>query len=87
MNFWLSDPRTKQPSVSLTMLTVTFVTFLVTSILQMLGKGTSPAGLTEMFGITAGLYFGRRFTDASGRVLEAPPSAPSTVTSATHKES
>ena len=62
MQLWLIDPKTKESSVSLSMLVITFVTTLVAAGLHMTGKVTDTSILTEMFYANCALYFGRRFS-------------------------
>lgn len=62
MQLWITDPKTKEPSVSLSLLIVTFVGTLVAAGLQMAGKIESTSIMTEMFYGNVALYFGRKFT-------------------------
>jgi len=62
MTLWLSDPKTKEPSVSLSMLVLTFVGTLAAASLHMAGKVENVSCMTELFYANVALYFGRRFT-------------------------
>lgn len=74
MTLFLTDPKSKAPSVSLTLLVVSFVALLVASTFHISGVTQNTSSLTELFGITASLYFGRRFQDKSGNALDASSS-------------
>ena len=70
MEPYLTDPRTKEKSVSLTMLILALLLVLVANILQ-LAKVTEDIGSSmELFYAAAGLYWGRKFTSAKGESLE-----------------
>lgn len=59
---WLKDPaNNNQPSVSLTLLVITFIVTLVTKILEMLGVLVSSEILNEVMYSFVALYLGRRF--------------------------
>jgi len=65
----IKDPKGDQaPSVSLTMMLVTFIVLLVAAGLEMAGKVKGTSIILEAFWGTAGLYFGRKFT-ARGQVI------------------
>lgn len=70
MNLWIADPKSKEPSVSLTLLTLSFVALLVASTVHLAGLTDNTSSLTELFVTTAGLYFGRKFTTKSGNAIE-----------------
>jgi hypothetical protein len=57
---YLPDPKDGKPSVSLTMLGISFVTVLGFSISSVLEYTKEPGPLMELFYATAALYFGRR---------------------------
>lgn len=69
MNFWLRDPKTKEKSVSLSLMFISFVALLVASTFHLSGVTDNTSSLTELFGICTGLYFGRRFQGKSGNAL------------------
>lgn len=74
---YLTDPKTKEKSVSLTLMLVSFILALVAGGLEMAGlvKGTSIS--LELFWGTAGLYFGRKFTTRGQSVgVEAATAEP-----------
>lgn len=62
MQLWISDPKTKEPSVSLSMLVLTFVATLVAAALNMAEIVKDTSCMTELFYANVALYFGRRFT-------------------------
>lgn len=62
MQLWITDPKTKEASVSLTLLIVTFVGALVASGLQCFGVIDNTGMAPELFYGNVALYFGRRFT-------------------------
>lgn len=68
---WLKDPKTSEKSVSLTMLTVSFVSVIGCSFAQIFGylDGTGP--LMELFYATTALYFGRRVKFGKGEISES----------------
>jgi len=70
MQLWVVDPKTKESSVSLTLLSVSFLAIVVASVLHMSGVIEQTSSLTELFYATAGLYFGRRFQGKSGNSIE-----------------
>lgn len=61
MNLWVTDPKTKEQSVSLSMLMVSFVALLVACALNMAEIIKDTSSLTELFFANVALYFGRRF--------------------------
>jgi len=62
MQLWISDPKTKEPSVSLSMLCVSFVAALVAMGLHMAKVIDDTSVATELLYSTTALYFGRRFS-------------------------
>ena len=70
MNFkvWINDPKLKEPSISLTLMLISFTLVVTGCILEMLGKVKGISSLPELFYATAGLYFGRRF-NIGGKVI------------------
>ena len=60
--FWVVDPRTKEISVSLTLLMITFLGSIVACGLEMAGKIESTSSIVELFYATTALYFGRRMS-------------------------
>ena len=71
MNLFITDPKTKEQSVSLSMLVITFLAALVASGLQMAGKIESVGSINELFYASAGLYWSRKFTSSKNETLEA----------------
>lgn len=65
------DPKQKEPSVSLTMLLISFIIVLIAAGLEMAGKVKGTSVTLELFWGTAGLYFGRRTSLFSKNVIES----------------
>lgn len=60
MKIWIKDPKTGEPSVSLTLLMVSFIAILIASFMN-IADFTSKFGLLqEVFYSMVGLYFLRR---------------------------
>lgn len=59
---YLIDPKTNKPSVTLTLMLISFGLLTVGSIAMILGKVDSIGALLEVYIANATLYFGRRFT-------------------------
>lgn len=57
---YLKDPTTQLPSVSLTLLGISFIVVLGFSVATALEYVKDPGPLTELFYACAALYFGRR---------------------------
>lgn len=68
---WVRDPKTKEKSVSLTLLMVSFLAIIVCSVAHVFGKLDSTGPLLELFYATAALYFGRRVNFKRGELDEA----------------
>jgi len=70
MVLYAKDPKNGQYSVSLTILWISVVYLLTMGVLQALGKVQDVNVAMEFFGISSGLYFGRRvnFTKDSAQV-------------------
>lgn len=75
MALWLSDPKTKESSVSLTLMVISFVVLLVASTLHIAQLTDNTSSLTELFYATAGLYFGRKFQGKSGNIVDTETKA------------
>lgn len=59
--FYFNDPKTKEPSVSLSFVLIAFIVVLFGSVANVLGYvEKEPGPLMELFYATAALYFGRR---------------------------
>lgn len=58
---WIADPKTKEGSISLTLLMVTFIAALVACGLEVAGVIKSTSSIVELFYANVALYFGRRF--------------------------
>jgi hypothetical protein len=72
---FIIDPRTKEPSVSLSMLVISFLGVLIASGLEMSGKVENTSILMEAFYASAGLYWGRKFQGKSGNNIETETKA------------
>jgi hypothetical protein len=59
---WVRDPKDDAPSVSLTVLVVSLIYLVTMGALQALGKIQDVGIATEFFGVSSGLYFGRRLS-------------------------
>lgn len=59
---WLKDPKTKEESISLTLLVVSFIAVLVSGTFQVIGRLESTGPFTELLYSFVALYWGRRFT-------------------------
>jgi hypothetical protein len=69
--WYLRDPVKKQPSVSLTMMLISFMFYLFT-LVNKFGKWFSDVdGAAQLLLITAGLYFGRSFAGGKGKATLA----------------
>lgn len=67
MNIYAEDPnKPGYKSVSLTILWISVVYLITMGILQALGKVPDTIMAMEFFGISSGLYFGRRVQFKSG---------------------
>lgn len=59
---WITDPKTKESSVSLTILILFTVCNVVAAFLQVFGKVSTVSVFPEMFYSSVALYFGRRLS-------------------------
>lgn len=57
---WLNDPKTKEKSVSLTILVYSFILLIVVGVFQVLNKVATTGPFSELFYSSVALYFGRR---------------------------
>ena len=69
---WMDDPKTKEPSVSLTMLVVSFTGVLIAAGLHMADIVKDTSIMTEIFYANVALYFGRRFS-MGGKTFSSDP--------------
>lgn len=74
MNLYCRDPKTQEPSVSLTILWLSVIYLITMGVLTALGKINETNVAMEFFGMSAGLYFGRRFNINKGSVEVQPTS-------------
>jgi hypothetical protein len=72
MTLWIKDPKTKEASVSLSLMVISFTALLAASTLHLAKLTENTSSLTELFVTTAGLYFGRRFQTKSGNSIDSP---------------
>lgn len=63
----ISDPKTGEKSVSLSLLMITFFLIVLAGGLEIAGVIKSTGVFLELFMTNAGLYFGRRLTFANGK--------------------
>lgn len=70
MDIYALDPKNGQKSVSLTILWVSVIYLMAAGVLQALGKIPDTTMAMEFFGISSGLYFGRRVNFKSGDSVE-----------------
>lgn len=67
---YLKDPKTKEPSVSLTFVVLAFAICIITIGLHLFKFVDTTSGALELFYSCCGLYFGRRWTN--GKVTLEP---------------
>lgn len=65
--WYLRDPVKKVPSVSLTMLVISFLFYLLTLVNKLAGWFSDVDGASQLLLISAGLYFGRSFSGGKGK--------------------
>lgn len=68
---FLVDPKTKEPSVSLSLLILSFSALLLASTVHIAKLTDNTSSLLELFYATCGLYWGRRFQGKSGNILDS----------------
>ncbi len=74
LNFpWIVDPDTKKQSVSVTNFVLSIFFLLVAASLNLAGVVKDTSIAVEYFGMSAALYFGRRF-NFKGQAFEADKS-------------
>lgn len=59
-SIYSQDPKTGEKSVSLTILWISVIYLISMGVLQALGKVGDTGMAMEFFGVSSGLYFGRR---------------------------
>lgn len=59
---WIPDPKTKEPSVSLTLLVVSFLGLVIVGALEIFQMVKTTSVFETLFMTTSGLYFGRRLS-------------------------
>lgn len=65
--WYLRDPIKKCPSVSLTMLVVSFLLYVLTLVNKLAGWFGDVDGAGQLLLISAGLYFGRSFSGGKSK--------------------
>lgn len=70
---WITDPKTKKPSVSLTLMMIATALMIVFIVVEAFTHIQSSSLLDEFFFATYSLYFGRR-VQAFASVLRKPKS-------------
>lgn len=68
---FVRDPIKKSPSVSLTMLVISFNIYVLTLINKLAGFMNDVDGAGQLLLISAGLYFGRSFSGGKGKATLA----------------
>jgi len=68
MQMWMTDPNTKQPSVSLTLLVISCLFMAVLGVLTCTETIKTMGPFTEVFYSFTALYFSRRLT-ISGKIF------------------
>jgi len=66
LKLWLTDPKTGQPSVSLTLSVLSFIACIIASGLEMAKIIDNTSLVLEMFLANLALYLGRRWTGRTG---------------------
>lgn len=69
INIWIKDPKSKEDSVSLTLLITTFGICMIATGLEAAGVIKTTSMAFEMFGAASGLYFGRKFTSSKNQLI------------------
>lgn len=69
MTIWINSPTDGKPSVSLSLMIISFAVAMVISILQVFKAVESGGMCLEIFYATSALYFGNKFT-ARGKSIE-----------------
>lgn len=67
---WIKDPKSKEESVSLTLVVIAGILCVIGAGLEMSGIVKSTSILMELYLSSCGLYFGRKFTGSKGQILE-----------------
>jgi hypothetical protein len=69
VKFWLNNPSDGKPSVSLSLMVISFAVAMIISILQVFKQVENGGMCLEIFYATSALYFGNKFT-ARGKQVE-----------------
>jgi len=72
---FIVDPKTKEPSVSLSLLVTSFVLVVVGTVCHITKITESTSVLMELFYANTALYFGRKMQGKSGNVIETETKA------------
>lgn len=67
---WVIDPKTGEPSVSLTLVMTFAAVCFIAMIMEISGLTNNTSMSFELFGAACGLYWGRKFTSSKGSSLE-----------------
>lgn len=69
---WIIDPKSKDPSVPLTLLLITFVVLIAVNVLNVLGKMSAvPESLNQIFWGLAMLYWGHHNVSIGGKIYSS----------------
>lgn len=67
---WIQEPKTKEPSTSLTLVVLSALILIVAIGLEMSGLVKNTSMCFEFFGASCGLHFGNRFISSKGNTIE-----------------
>lgn len=70
MSFWIVDPKSKEESVSLTLVILSASLLVIAMVLEMVELVKSTSMAFEFFGASCGLYWGRGWTSSKGQKIE-----------------
>jgi hypothetical protein len=67
---WVVDPKDGKPSVSLTLVVISFLICGVSIALEITDVTKETSMSFELFGAACGLYWGRKWTSSKGQGIE-----------------
>ena len=67
---WMNDPKTKQQSVSLTLVCASFAIAAIAMGLEVANVTKTTSGSFELFFTCCGLYWSRKYQSSKGAILE-----------------
>ena len=68
--FWISDPKTKESSTSVTLVVVSFAVAIIAIGLEISGVTHTLSGSMELFYACMANYFGKRWVSSKGATVE-----------------